>query len=428
MTKFLLTLAGTAVALVPVQAQVLPQAAPEQLGLSKERLDRIRPAMEKMVSDNQLSGAIGLIARRGKIGYFETYGMADKENHKPMRPDSIFRIYSMTKAVTGVAVMMLFEQGKFSLQEPISKYLPEFAHPKVVVDKTDPATGRRAVYSVPADREITILDLLRHTSGLNYAGPRDEKGQPVYDQWKISGAGHDAMPLADFTKRLAEAGLVHQPGSAWDYGFSIDVLGRLVEVASGQPLDEFFAQHIFKPLKMTDTGFYVPEEKLSRLVALYTPNRDGTISRSTDALQQDGYTKKPVLFMGGAGLTSTAMDYARFVEMLGNGGELDGTRLLSPKTVDLMRSDVLGDIPRASPILAAGYGFGLTFAVNLGPGRTGLAVSKGEYNWSGAAGTSFWIDPQEKMIGVFMMQTMLDGGKNGRFKQLAYQSIVEEEK
>ena len=343
-----------------------------------------------------------------------------------MRPDSIFRIYSMTKAVTGVAVMMLFEQGKFSLQDPISKFLPEFEHPKVVIDKTD--AGRRVVYSVPADREITILDLLRHTSGLNYAGPRDEQGKPVYDRTKISGAGHDAMPLADFTKRLAEAGLVHQPGAIWDYGFSIDVLGRLVEVTSGQPLDEFFAEHIFKPLKMVDTGFYVPEEKLSRLVVLYAPQRDGTITRSTDALQQDGYTKKPILFMGGAGLTSTAMDYARFVQMLLNGGELDGTRLLSPKTVDLMRSDLLGDIPRVGGLPGPGYGFGLTFEVNLGPGRTGLAVSKGEYNWSGAAGTSFWIDPQEKMIGVFMMQTMGDGAKNRRFKQLAYQSIVEEEK
>jgi CubicO group peptidase (beta-lactamase class C family) len=188
------------------------------------------------------------------------------------------------------------------------------------------------------------------------------------------------------------------------------------------------SENIFKPLKMVDSGFYVPEEKLGRLVVLYAPQRDGTIARSTDAVQQDGYTKKPLQLMGGAGLTSTAMDYARFVQMLADGGELDGTRLLSPKTVDLMRSDVLGDIPRVGALPGQGYGFGLTFAVNLGPGRTGLATSKGEYNWSGAAGTSFWIDPQEKMIGVFMMQTMGDGAKNRRFKQLAYQSIVEEEK
>jgi CubicO group peptidase (beta-lactamase class C family) len=410
--------------IAPVQAQVL---APQQVGLSQERLDRIRPAMEKIIADNQMAGAVGLIARRGKMAYFETYGMADKEAGKPMRKDSIFRIYSMTKAVTGVAVMMLFEQGKFSLQDPVSKFLPEFAHVQVVVDKTDPASGRRTVYSVPADRPITILDLLRHTSGLDYAGPRDEKGQPVYARLGIGAANHDGMPLSELTKHLAEAGLVHQPGTLWDYGFSIDVLGRLVEVASGQPLDEYFSEHIFRPLKMVDTGFYVPEEKLSRLAALYAPNRDGTITRSTDALQQDGYKKKPVLFMGGAGLTSTATDYGRFVQMLLNGGELDGTRLLSPTTVDLMHANVLGEIPKTG-LLPPGYGFGLTFAVNLGPGRTGLAASRGEYFWGGAAGTSFWIDPQEKLMGVFMMQTMLDLDKNARFKQLAYQAIVEEEK
>jgi CubicO group peptidase (beta-lactamase class C family) len=422
--KILLLLASATL----LGAQALPQASPAELGLSKERLDRIRPEIEKMITGNQLAGAIGLIARRGKIGYFETYGMADKENNKPIRPDSIFRIYSMTKAITGVSVMMLYEDGKFSLHDPISKYLPEFAKVQVVVDKTDPGNGRRTVYSIPPDRPITILDLLRHTSGLNYAGPKDEAGKFVYERLNISGAGRDGMPLADLTKRIAEAGLVHQPGSVWDYGLSIDVLGRLVEVTSGQPLDQFFSEHIFRPLKMVDTGFFVPEEKLTRLVALYAPKPDGTISRSTDAMQQDGYTKKPVQLMGGAGLASTAMDYARFVHMLLNGGELEGTRLLSPKTVDLMRSNALGDIPRVGGLPPAGYGFGLTFAVNLGPGHTGTAVSKGEYNWSGAAGTSFWIDPQEKMVGVFMMQTMGDGAKNGRFKQLAYQSIVEEEK
>jgi CubicO group peptidase (beta-lactamase class C family) len=220
---------------------------------------------------------------------------------------------------------------------------------------------------------------------------------------------------------------VHQPGTIWDYSLSMDVLGRLVEVVSGQTLDQFYAERILKPLRMDDTAFYVPEQKWNRLVTLYTLNPDGTIKRAPDVMQE-GARKKPVLFMGGAGLMSTAMDYARFVQMLVNGGELDGVRILSPRTVELMRSDVLGDKPRAGGFFPTGYGFGLTFAVNRGPAETASIVSKGEYNWGGAAGTSFWIDPQEKMTGVMMIQTMLDLGKGSAFKQLAYQAIVEDEK
>jgi CubicO group peptidase (beta-lactamase class C family) len=416
--------------LTTAYAQGISPVAPADVGLSKERLDRIKPAIEKMVSQNRLAGGIGLIARRGKIAYFDTYGMADKESGKPMPKDAIFRIFSMTKAVTGVAVMILYEEGRFTLTDPVSRYLPEFATMRVAVEKADPASGKRVLsHTVPAERPITVLDLLRHTSGFNYAGPPDEKGEPSYQRMGLNAAGGNDFPLSEFVKRLTQAPLVHQPGTTWDYSFSMDVLGRLVEVTSGQTLDQFFAERIFKPLKMEDTDFYVPQQKWGRLATLYTPNPDGTIKRASDA-EQESAKKRPVLFMGGAGLMSTAIDYARFVQMLVNGGQLEGVRILSPRTVDLMRADVLGDLPmvRVMGLPPPGYGFGLTFAVSRGPAETASAVSKGEYNWGGAAGTSFWIDPQEQMVGVWMMQTMLDLTRGAVFKQLAYQAIVDDEK
>jgi len=300
---------------------------------------------------------------------------------------------------------------------------------KVAVEKTDPSSGKQVLsHTVPAQRPMTILDLLRHTSGLNYTGPRDEKGDLTYRKVGLDDAGGTEFPLSEFVKRLAQAPLVHQPGTIWDYSFSIDVLGRLVEVVSGKPLDQYFAERIFSPLKMQDTGFYVPEQKWSRLVTLYNLNPDGTIKPAPDA-DQEGAKKKPVVFMGGAGLMSTASDYARFVQMLLNGGQLEGVGILSPKTVDLMHADVLGDLPSVPGFLPPpGYGFGLTFAVNRGINRTAAIGSRGEYNWAGAAGTTFWIDPEERMVGVLMIQTMLDLGKGPAYKQLAYQSIVEEEK
>ncbi|HEY6990472.1 MAG TPA: serine hydrolase domain-containing protein [Bryobacteraceae bacterium] len=407
-----------------LQAQSLPQVSPAQVGLSPERLTRIRPAMERDIAEGEMAGAIGLIARHGKIAYFETYGMADREADKPMTKDAIFRMYSMTKAVVAVSVMTLYEEGRFSLHDPISKFLPEFAHVKVAVEKTDPATGKRSYSTVPAERDITILDLMRHTSGLNYAGPRGEDGELIYK--KVLGDMH--YPLSEFVRRLASAPLVHQPGTVWDYSYSIDVLARLIEVVSGKSIDEYFSERVFQPLHMVDTGYYVPEAKWNRLVVLYTPHPGGTAQRSNSPAQES-YQKKPALMMGGSGLVSTASDYARFVQMLLNGGELDGVRILSPKTVDLMRSNLLGDLPSVNNVNGrVGYGFGLTFAVNLGIDKTGAIGSKGEYNWGGAAGTAFWIDPKEDMIGVFMVQVMPQRTVKDQFKQLAYQAIVSEQK
>jgi CubicO group peptidase (beta-lactamase class C family) len=422
-----------------LHAQGLPQGTPESAGLSPERLARIKTAMDAEVAQNRVAGGVGLIARKGKVVWFESFGMADKEAARPMQKDAIFRIFSMTKAVTGVAVMTLYEDGRFALSDPVSRYLPEFATMRVAVERTDPATGRSVLsHTVPAVRPITILDLLRHTSGFNYEGPHDEKGNLVYQTAGLNAGGGNDFPLSEFTKRLAQAPLVHQPGAIWDYSYSMDVLGRLVEVVSGQPLDQFFADRIFKPLRMDDTGFYVPQQKLGRLATLYNPSPKGVVR--ADAAAQEAARRKPALLMGGAGLVSTTMDYARFTQMLLSGGVLEQTRLLSPTTVDLMRSDVLGSLPKAlirlpvgdgPPVVAelppAGYGFGLTFAVSRGPDQTGAVGSKGEYNWAGAAGTTFWIDPDEQLVGVLMIQTMFDLTMGSKFKQLAYQAIVSRE-
>jgi CubicO group peptidase (beta-lactamase class C family) len=395
----------------------LPTVAPEQAGFSHDRLNRINTVMQEHVSAGDLNGASGLIARNGKVIFRETWGT--------YKPDTIVRMYSMTKAITGVAAMILYEQGKFSLSDPVSKYLPEFATMSVAQESFD-ATGKRTYYTVPAEQPITIRDLFRHTSGLDYAGPRDQNGEPAYKKLGVEGGnGWVSFDLAEAVRRLATAPLNHQPGTMFHYGFSIDVLGRLVEVVSGKPLDQFFDDQIFRPLGMKDTAFFVPEEKWSRLAVLYTPKKGGGIERSTGPAQEN-YKRKPTLLLGGAGSVSTLDDYARFVSMLLNDGELDGVRILGRKSVELMRSDHLGDL-RRGPGLPDGYGFGLTFAVNPGPGKTATVGSQGEYFWGGAAGTSFWIDPKEHMIGVFLINILpsTDVIAAGQFKRMAYDALVD---
>jgi CubicO group peptidase (beta-lactamase class C family) len=396
---------------------------PDAAGLSRNRLARIRAKMENHIEAGRLAGGLGLILRRDHIGYFETWGMSDKEAGTPMREDAIFRIFSMTKAVTGVAAMMLFEEGAFALADPVFNFLPEFREMRVAVESPDPITGKMVLTGTqPAARPITVLDLMRHTAGFNYSGPHDENGDLVYPQRGIE-AVLGGFTSAEFVKRLAGVPLVREPGTAWDYGFGTDVLGRLVEVISGQPLSEFFAQRIFEPLQMLDTTFYVHEEKWDRLVPIYALTPEGSIQRMTGPFQ-DGFRHPPEMCAGGAGLTSTAFDYLRFVRMLLKGGELDGERLLSPLTVELMRSDLLGDLPAAHPLLDPGHGFGLTFAISRGPGHGALAPA-GHYRWGGVAGTLFWIDPTQDMLGIFMMQTFLDRAKRSEFMQLAYQSIID---
>jgi CubicO group peptidase (beta-lactamase class C family) len=395
----------------------LPTAAPEQSGFSPDRLSRINTVMREHIETGHLHGASGLIARNGKVVFHETWG--------DFKPDTLVRMYSMTKAVTGVAAMMLYEEGKFSLTDPVSKYLPEFTKMQVAKESTD-SSGKRQYYTVPVEHPITVLDLFRHTTGLDYAGPKDENGEIAYKKIEmVGGAPQVPFNLAEAVKRLATAPLNDQPGTRFRYGYSIDVLGRLVEVTSGKTLDQFFEERIFRPLDMKDTAFFAPEEKWRRLAVLYSPKKEGGIERST-APAQDSFKKKPVLLLGGAGLVSTLDDYARFCMMLVNEGQLDGVRILGRKSVELMRSDLLGDLPRVGT-LAEGYGFGLTFAVNRGPEKTASVGSKGEFNWAGAAGTRFWIDPKEKMIGVFLIQvlppTNIPAGD--QFKRMAYQALVD---
>ena len=412
--RILLTLA---LSIWPVFAAELPVSAPEQSGFSRDRLQRINTLMQEHVRAGDMAGASGLIARGGKIVFRENWG--------EMKPDSIVRMYSMTKAVTGVAAMILYEEGKFSLTDPVSKYMPEFSNMRVAHESKD-STGKRIYYTTPAEHPIQVRDLFRHTTGFDYSGPIDESGEIAYKKLDmVGGAPLVSFDLAEAVRRLATAPLHEEPGTKFRYGYSIDILGRLVEVCSGKTLDQFFEDRIFRPLGMKDTAFFVPEEKWSRLATLYAPKKGGGIERFTGSAQER-YKTKPSLLLGGAGLASTMDDYTRFVMMLVNEGQLDGVRILGRKTVELMRADHLGNLSRAG-LLQDGYGFGLTFAVNLGPGKSGTIGSEGEYYWGGAAGTSFWIDPKEHMIGVFLVQILpsQDVTAAGQFKRMAYQALVD---
>ena len=392
----------------PLAAEELRTVTPEAVGLSSERLARIGAVMQAHIDAGRFPGAVALIARRGELAYLEHWGTTT--------PASIFRIYSMTKPVTSVAVMMLHEEGHFLLGEPISKFLPELAKPEVLIEVDMNSIGRldetRSIVE-PADREITIRDLLRHTSGYTYGIFGNSKVDQLYVQANLFNFD---TPLPEFVRDLGELPLKFQPGAVWNYSVSTDVLGRLVEVVSGTPLDTFFHERIFEPLRMVDTGFVVPADERERLAVLYQNGEPST------ALGAD-FTVPKAMLSGGAGLVSTVSDYLGFCRMLLNGGELEGTRLLSRKSVDAMASDQLGDADHGS--LPEGYGFGLGFAVATDLGRMGKLGSVGEFAWSGIAGTSFFVDPEEDMIGILMIQNLNDLTTLSRFKALAYQAIID---
>jgi CubicO group peptidase (beta-lactamase class C family) len=396
-------------------AASLTVAPPAQNGMSAERLEKINVVMKKHVEAGDLAGASGLVVRNGKIVFRNAWG--------DYKPDTIVRMYSMTKAVTGVAAMMLYEDGLYSLNDPLSKYLPEFANMRVGKEGVD-AAGKRTFYTVPVDRPILVKDLFRHTSGLDYTGPKDEKGENVYKKIEMmGGAPLVSFNLEEASRRLASVPLNDQPGTAFRYGYSIDVLGRLVEALSGMTLDQYFEQKIFKPLGMKDSSFFVAEEKWNRLAKLYSPKPGGGIVVST-ASAQESFKKKPNLLLGGAGLTSTLDDYARFYQMLLNNGELDGVRILSPKSVEMMRTEDLHGLPHIGGTLPEWAGFGLTFAVNPGPGKSGEPASEGSYWWGGAAGTSFWIDPKEHLFGIFFINILPPNNSAAQqFQRLTYLAL-----
>ncbi len=402
---------------------------PESVGLSASRLGNIRAVMSQHVANKKMAGASALIARHGKIAYQEAWGLADTETGTPMKLDTIHRIYSMTKPITSAALMMLYEEGKFQLNDPIAKYLPEFAKMTVGVEERNPQTGAISFTTVPAKRMITVRDLLRHTAGFTYGVFGDTSVDQAY---RKAGVLSD-LTLKDFSLNLAKMPLQYEPGTRWHYSVSVDLQGRLVEVLSGKPFDQFLQERIFTPLGMVDTGFTVPASKKSRFARLYTPNKTGTVdpiaicngrddclskfpNAAPSMLEQQG------MLSGGGGLVSTAYDYLRFSQMMLNKGTFEGQRLLSRKTVELMASDHLGTIPGMS----AGNGFGLGFAVSKAPGEAGMMGSPGEFNWGGAAGTKFWIDPKEDMIGIFMIQILPNSVDYGSaFRVLAYQAVAD---
>jgi CubicO group peptidase (beta-lactamase class C family) len=373
------------------QTPSLPNARPETLGLSPASLQRMSDAFKREVDKGTLPGATVMVARRGQIGWFDAIGWQSPAASAPMAHDSIFRIFSMTKPIVSVGIMMLVEDGHFILNDPVAKFIPEFSGQKVGVENN----GKLDL--VPARRQITIQDLLRHTSGLTYDHTGNGLVQQLYQQSrlrsrKISNAEHAAM--------IAGMPLICQPGAEWNYSRSTDVLGRIIEVVSGKSLGAFLTERILAPLQMAETAFHTGEENAGRLAEPFP-----TDPWNGDKVQLFNMLEKPVMESGGGGLVSTTMDYARFCQMLLGGGSLDGNRIIGRKTLQLMASDHLG--PRVkvdSPLMPAGHGFGLGFAVRTHQGMAPFPGSPGQFFWSGMAGTFFWIDPTEDLFAVFMMQ------------------------
>ena len=406
-------------------ANGLARATPEGVGMSTERLKRIRAVAQSSVDEGRIAGAVTLVARKGKIAHLEAVGMSDKEAGQPMRTDTIFRIASMTKAVTSVAAMMLCEDGKLLPSDPVSNYIPEFKGAQVAV----PSEDKKSFTLVPAKSEITIRHLLTHTSGITYRFIGAEPWARLYKEAGIvDGLSETQGAIGDNIAKLAKLPLMHHPGERFSYGLNTDVLGRVVEAVSGMTLDEFFRKRIFEPLKMTDTHFALPVEKQSRLAAVYN-QLPGGIRKMGGQPDERGYlvysatypNQKPhTFYSGGAGLVSTITDYARFLQMLLNGGQLDGARLLSRKTVELMTVNHVGEMFGAQ-------GFGLGFSVVRDLGKGNEPGSVGQYGWGGFFYTNFFVDPKEQMIGLIMTQLYPSGGVllHERFRSLAYQAIVD---
>jgi CubicO group peptidase (beta-lactamase class C family) len=369
----------------------LPFAKPESVALSGPALQRLSDVFNREIDKGTIPGATVMVARGGKIGWFEALGRQNPSLPTPMAQDTIFRIFSMTRPIVSVAVMMLLEEGRFLLDDPIAKFIPEFADQKVGVENN----GRLDL--VPLQRPITIQDLLRHTSGITYEHTGNGLVQQLYQQSrlrsrKISNAEHAAL--------VASLPLICQPGAEWNYSRSTDILGRLVEIISGKTLGAFLEQHIFAPLQMTETAFYTGEENAHRLAEPFAAD-----PWSGDKVQFFNMLDKPVMESGGGGLVSTTMDYARFCQMLLNGGTLDGARIIGRKTLELMASDHLGaGVKIQGTLTQPGHSFGLGFGVRTQAGIAPFMGSVGQFFWSGMGGTFFWIDPKEDLFALFMSQ------------------------
>jgi CubicO group peptidase (beta-lactamase class C family) len=401
----------------------LPTAKPDSVGMSAERLAKLNAAMKSLVDQGRLAGTVTMVSRHGKVVEFDANGKRDIAANAAMQKDSIFRIYSMTKPITGVAMMMLFEEGKWQLNDPVSKFIPEFAGLKVY--GTDAMNN---VVMKEQNHPVTMRELMSHSGGFTYgffSNTPVDKLQREADAYDIN------ITLDEFIKRMAKLPLNAQPGTEWHYSVSVDIQGYIVQKLSGMPFEEYLEKKIFKPLGMVDTGFYVPAEKLGRLAEFYSYDKDGklVVVGPKEGLNHD-FSAKPAFASGGGGLVSTATDYMRFCEMLRNGGELDGVRLLSPKTVELMHTNML---PPGLNVFGLDAGFGLDFAIYTNPVAAGGYYGKDTYWWGGAAGTWFWIDPVNDLIVIGMIQQVAGTGASatealpdvrGLSRALTYQAVI----
>ena len=412
-------------------AQGLPKASqPEEVGFSSERLNRIAKAYQADVDKGLIPGAVFLVARNGKVAYLEAVGFRDRDKKIPMTTDAIFQIASMTKPLTSVAVMMLVEEGKIQLNEPVSLYLPEFKGIQVGVEKVNAGAGAPELILEPAQREMTVQDLLRHTSGLTYGFFGKSLVKQKYNEARLF---DPSQTLAEFVTKLSKLPLAFQPGTTWDYGMSTDVLGRVVEVVSGETLDQFIGERIAKPISLTDTGFYVKPDKVDRIAEPQIDPATGKRPPIADV------RVRPNWLSGGGGMVSTASDYVRFSQMLLNGGELDGVRLLSPEVVAFMTSDHLPPGVAFSPDMLqifeplgiaatprSGQSFGLGFMVRTQRGEHPTLGEPGEFYWQGAWGTRFFVDPKKQLVAVLMLQTSINQAPHYQslFANLVYQALV----
>ena len=400
-------------------AQTLPTAKPEEVGMSSERLARLAARLRTDAEKGIIPGTVLLVARHGKVALFEASGLRDPQTKAPMTKDAIFRIYSMSKPITSVGAMILFEEGKLTLDQPVSRYIPALGKLKVGVEKID-AAGNKTLELVDSRRDMSIQDLLRHTSGLTYGFFGDTLVKKQYVAGKI---WEDYPTNAELAERLGKLPLAYQPGTTWDYSHSTDVLGRVIEVVAGTTLYQFEKERLLDPLGMKDTMFYVTDKpRQDRIAEPFADDR--TIGAGAE-FNDPRVSQK--MESGGGGMVGTAMDYARFLQMLLNGGTLDGKRYLGPRTVAYMTSDHMGSVVTPGPLYlpGPGFGFGLGFAVRKDAGVSPYAGSVGEYNWGGAGGTYFWADPKENMFVVFMMQSPKQRVPyRGLLKDMIYAAIL----
>ena len=398
--------------------------SPESVGFSSKRLSRVNKMMQCYIDDGKLASGLTMLARRGETFHFEPYGVLDLDSGTPVERDTLFRIYSMTKPITSAAVMMLYEDGHFSLDDPVGKFIPELARMKVY-----DGMGETGMRLVDQQQPITIRHLLTHTSGLSYGFHQDS---PIEEMYREADITPPDGTLQEMVEKLGKLPLVTQPGTKWRYSFATDVLGYLVEVISGKPFDRFLQDNILDPLGMSDTSFFAPEEKLDRLATVYGASPNGKIVPLHNPLV-DRHARPHTLFSGGGGLVSTGADYMRFCQMLLNGGVLDDHRLLAPKTVEMMRSNHLTDdlkpfaVGQSNASDTKGCGFGLGFRVVMDIAQHGIIGSNGIYSWGGAASTVFWIDPEEDLVAILLTQFMPSSYYPLRreFQIATYQALME---